>query len=217
MDVIVSQENYFSLISGIATANVWILSQNQLRRAGGRGVSVGESLSASVCQKVFERVREHHILRKREGKIEGTDSGPGDRELTNLQGATGLYQCARDQRSNHGASALPGTLCHTGTDPPLGMRRGFLPWPERHGTHSSRGEVSSGVRLEPFFGRRSHLLTWHFSPLRWGKGCFFSRAWNQPWAVRDEQHVHDHLFWPGQMSTEFSVNTPISNTSPILF
>lgn len=51
----------FSLLksSGFSTALAWTASQNQLRRTGGRGVTAGESLSASVCQRVFERVREH--------------------------------------------------------------------------------------------------------------------------------------------------------------
>lgn len=104
-----------------------------------------------------------------------------------------MYQCARDQRCDHGASALPGTLCLSGTDPSRGMRRGLLPWPERHRAHRAGREVSRGVRLESFFGRSGHFLAWHIGPLRWGKGGFFCRAWDQPRAFRDEQHVYDHL------------------------
>lgn len=90
------------------------------------------------------------------------------------------------------------------------MRRGPLPRPERHRAHRARREVSCGVRLEPFFGRSGHLLAWHISPLRWGKGGVFCRAWDQPRAVRDEQHVYDHLLWPGQLSTEFSTQFNVS-------
>lgn len=159
-----------------------------------------------MSEAVWESEGESQIEEER-GKREGSKSGPGDRVLTNLQGVAGLYQCARVQRSDHGASALPGTLCHAGTDPSLGKRGGPVPRPERHGTHRTGREVSRSVRLEPFFGRSRHLVTWHISPLRRGKGGFFCCARDKPRAFRDEQHVYDHLLWPGQLSAARRSNT----------
>lgn len=107
------------------------------------------------------------------------------------KGLSGL--CEREQRSNHGARALPGTLCHAGSDIPPGMQCGFLPRPERHGAHRAGREMSSGVRLQPVVGRWRHLVTGHISSLRRSQGGFFRRTRDQPRAVGDEQHVHDHL------------------------
>lgn len=66
-------------LTGFQTTSAWILPQNQLKRARGRGVAAG--LSAFVCQRLFERVREYHRERKTENgtKRERSKSGPVDR------------------------------------------------------------------------------------------------------------------------------------------
>lgn len=63
-------------LTGFLTTSAWILPQNQLRRAGGRGVSAG--LSASVCQGVFESesVPQREEERKRDEEEKGISLDP---------------------------------------------------------------------------------------------------------------------------------------------
>lgn len=97
---------------------------------------------------------------------------------------------------DHGASALPGIVVRHAaarSASPLGMRRGSVPRPERHGAHRTGGEVSRGVRLEPFLRRSCHFITGDFSSLSRCQSGVLCRAWDQPRALGDEQHIHDHL------------------------
>lgn len=204
----------FSLISpGNTKTDVWTLSKNQLRRTGGRRVSAGKSLS--VSEAVWESEGASQTGEKREGGRTEKGDQVWTRWSTNLQGAAGLSPCTRDQWSNHDASALPGTPCHPGTSRPPGMRRGSVPRSERHGAHRAGREVSRGVRLEPFLGWSGDLFAWHIGAFRRGKGGFFRCARDQSWAVGDEQHVHDHLFWPGKISTQHKLS-PLTGSGSVL-
>lgn len=91
-----------------------------------------------------EREREEEEKVKREKEREKGETP--DQVIESQQTSKGLSGlCEREQRSNHGARALPGTLCHAGSHIPPGMRRGFLPRPERHGAHRAGREVSGSV------------------------------------------------------------------------
>lgn len=95
-------------------------------------------------EKEREREEEEEEKAKREKvREEGESPDQVIESQRTSKGLSALFES--EQRSNHGARALPGTLCHAGSDIPPGMQRGFQPRPERHGAHRARRKVSGSV------------------------------------------------------------------------